>query len=63
MPGVVYVDVVATGEEARACGRLSLGDRVGLTGRLERHEWRDPKARWVVAHSVLIDQFDVLDRD
>ena len=49
-PGVVYVDVTTFGHEARECARLSAGDRIGLSGRLEDDE----------GGHVLIDQLDFL---
>lgn len=59
-PGVVYVDAIAVGAEARECAeRLDPGDRVGVVGRLEREEWRE-ESRWVVAYGVVIDQLDYL---
>lgn len=60
-PGVVYVDVATFGDEARECAnRLSIGDRIGLSGRLEVDEQRSPKGEWEVTHGVLIDQLDFL---
>lgn len=50
-PGVVYIDVTTFGREARDCTRrLSAGDRVGLSGRLEDDQ----------GGHVLIDQLDFL---
>jgi single-stranded DNA-binding protein len=50
-PGVVYVDVTTFGDEARECAaRLTIGSRVGLSGRLEA----EPSGH------VLIDQLDFL---
>ena len=53
-PGVVYVEALTFGEDARECGRrLSVGSRVGVLGRLIG----DPPhaGTW-----VLIDQLDYL---
>jgi single-stranded DNA-binding protein len=52
-PGVVYVGVTTFGENARECGRLKLGSRIGLSGRIDG----DPPhaGTW-----VLIDQLDLL---
>jgi single-stranded DNA-binding protein len=50
-PGVVYVDVTTFGDDARECAdRLSVGNRIGLSGRLEDDE----------GGHVLIDQLDLL---
>jgi single-stranded DNA-binding protein len=50
-PGVVYVEVTTFGRDARECaGRLSNGDRIGLSGRLEPED----------GHHVLIEQLDFL---
>lgn len=47
-PGVLYVDVLTFGEEARECAALSIGVTVGLAGRLDD------------GGHVLIDQLDFL---
>jgi single-stranded DNA-binding protein len=50
-PGVVYIDLITFGFEARDCAaRLVAGDRLGLSGRLE------PEA----GKHVLVDQLDFL---
>jgi single-strand DNA-binding protein len=50
-PGVVYIDITTFGHQARRCAaRLSNGDRIGLSGRLEPEDGRH----------VLIDQLDYL---
>jgi single-stranded DNA-binding protein len=60
-PGVVYLDVTTFGEEARECAaRLSEGDRVGLSGRLDVDEHARPDGGWEETHGVLIDQLDIL---
>lgn len=60
-PGVVYVDVTTFGLEAVDCAeRLKRGDRLGLTGRLERDEHRTPDGERRVEHAVLVDQLDLL---
>lgn len=59
-PGVVYIDVTSFGAQARTCvERLGPGDRVGLSGRLERDVYRTPEGEWQVDHAVLIDQLDL----
>ena len=53
-PGVVYVDVTIFGLRAQECAeRLTLGSRVGLTGRLDSDDPRE-------SAGVLIDQLDYL---
>ncbi len=53
-PGVVYMDVVTVGPDARECKRrLKTGSRIGLAGRLDSD---DPRS----AAGVLIDQLDYL---
>ena len=57
-PGIISVEVLTFGLEARDCAdRLSLGDVVAVAGRLERDEWTGPPAEGLV---VLIDQIDFL---
>ena len=57
-PGVIYVDVVAFGKQAVACGEeLAEGDRIGISGTLERDDSLDGRgprrSRWEVhAHQV-----------
>jgi single stranded DNA-binding protein len=59
-PGVVYVDVRTFGADAReAAGRLRRGDRIGLSGRIERDE-RTRGGERRVDQAVLIDQLDLL---
>jgi len=60
-PGVVYIDVTTFGLEAVDCAeRLKRGDRLGLTGRLEREEYRTPEGERRVDHAVLVDQLDLM---
>ncbi|HEX8744043.1 MAG TPA: single-stranded DNA-binding protein [Thermoleophilaceae bacterium] len=60
-PGVVYVDVTTFGLEAIDCAeRLRRGNRLGLTGRLEREEYRTPEGGRRVDHAVLVDQLDLM---
>jgi single-stranded DNA-binding protein len=56
--GVVYLDVATFGPEARECAQLHEGASIGLSGRLESDDPRDPVyPPW---SGVLIDQLDVL---
>jgi single-stranded DNA-binding protein len=61
-PGVVYVDVSAFDAQARDCaGELAAGDRIGVSGTLERDDSlvQGPRrSRWEVhAHQIdLVDQ-------
>ena len=60
-PGVVYVDVTTFGLEAVDCAeRPRRGDRLGLTGRLEREEYRTAGGERRVDHAVLVDQLDLM---
>jgi single-stranded DNA-binding protein len=59
LPGVVYVEIATFGLKARDCAeRLRRGDRLGLTGRLERDEYRAESGEWLVEYAVLADQLD-----
>ena len=57
-PGVIYVDVTAFGQQADACAHgLVAGDRIGVSGTLERDDSLDSRgprrSRWEVhAHQV-----------
>jgi single-stranded DNA-binding protein len=57
-PGVIYVDVTAFGDQARACAEeLAAGLRVGVSGMLAREDSLDRhgprRSRWqVYAHQV-----------
>jgi single-stranded DNA-binding protein len=61
-PGVVYVDVSAFDVQARNCAKeLAAGDRIGVSGTLERDDSLDQRprrSRWEVhAHQIdLVDQ-------
>jgi single-stranded DNA-binding protein len=62
LPGVIYVDVTAHGEQARTCANeLTPGRRIGVSGTLERDdslESRGPRrSRWEV-HAYQIDLLD-----
>ena len=61
-PGVIYVDVTAHGQQARMCAdRLGPGQRVGISGTLEREDSLDAfaprRSRW----EVHVHQVDFLD--
>jgi single-strand DNA-binding protein len=57
-PGVIYVDVTAFGQQAETCATgLVAGDRIGVSGTLERDDSLDSRgprrSRWEVhAHQV-----------
>jgi single-stranded DNA-binding protein len=61
-PGVIYVDVTAFGVQARLCATALAGQRLGVSGSLERDdslESRGPRrSRWEV-HAHQIDLIDV----
>ena len=62
-PGVIYIDVTAYGKQARRCAdELSAGQRVGVSGRLERDDSLDDRgprrSRWEV-HAYQVDLIDV----
>ena len=61
-PGVIYVDVAAYGQQARACaGQLRDGQRIGISGTLERDDSLDSRgprrSRWEV-HAYQVDLLD-----
>jgi single-stranded DNA-binding protein len=61
-PGVIYVDVAAHGQLARLCvSELAPGQRIGISGTLERDDSLDGRgprrSRW----EVLAHQIDFLD--
>ena len=61
-PGLVYVEVVATGlRAADLAQRLVAGMRVGVSGRLELDEWTDPDGVPRSRYEVMADQLEVLD--
>jgi single-stranded DNA-binding protein len=63
-PGVVYVEVTTFGAEAIACAeRLKRGDRIGLSGRLERDDYLIDEGEWRTDHGVLVEQLDLLTED
>jgi single stranded DNA-binding protein len=60
-PGVVYVEAAAFGADALECAaRLRAGDAIGVSGRIEREEYRTREGQRRVDHAVLIDQLDLL---
>jgi single-stranded DNA-binding protein len=61
-PGVIYIDVMAYGRQARQCkSELAVGDRIGVAGRLERDDSLDARgprrSRWEV-HAYQVDFLD-----
>jgi single-stranded DNA-binding protein len=61
-PGVIYIDVMAYGRQARQCkSELAAGDRIGVAGRLERDDSLDARgprrSRWEV-HAYQVDFLD-----
>jgi single-strand DNA-binding protein len=61
-PGVVFVEVAATGLRARelAAGVVD-GMRVGVSGRLDLDEWVDAEGERRSRYEVMADQLEVLD--
>ena len=61
-PGLVYVEVVATGLRAHDIAREArAGVRVGVSGRLELDEWTEPGGEHVTRYEVMADQLELLD--
>ena len=61
-PGVVYVEVTATGLHGRQLAEeLVEGMRIGVAGRLELDEWVTPAGERLSRLDVIADQLDVLD--
>jgi single-stranded DNA-binding protein len=61
-PGLVYVEVVATGLRAHdLVAAVASGMRVGVSGRLELDEWTDPAGELHSRYEVMADQLEVLD--
>ena len=63
-PGVIYIDVTAYGKQARRCAEhLAAGQRIGVSGRLERDDSLDDRgprrSRWEV-HAYQVDLLDHL---
>jgi single-stranded DNA-binding protein len=61
-PGVIYVDVSAYGQQATTCAAgLRDGQRIGISGTLEREDSLDSRAprrsRWEV-HAYQVDLLD-----
>ena len=61
-PGVIYIDVTAYGKQARRCAeQLVAGQRIGVSGRLERDDSLDDRgprrSRWEV-HAYQVDLLD-----
>ena len=61
-PGVVYVEVVASGlRAADLLVELRDGMRIGVSGRLELDEWTEADGERRSRYEVLADQLEVLD--
>jgi single-stranded DNA-binding protein len=61
-PGLVYVEVVATGLRAQdLVAEVASGMRVGVSGRLELDEWIEPGGESRARYEVMADQLEVLD--
>ena len=61
-PGVVYVEVTASGLQAREIhGALVVGGRVGVTGRIALEEWVGDDGKRHSRYEVMADQLEVLD--
>ena len=61
-PGLVYVEVVATGLRAHDIVRdARAGARVGVSGRLELDEWTEPGGEHRARYEVMADQLELLD--
>jgi single-strand DNA-binding protein len=61
-PGLVYVEVVATGLRAHDVAREArAGVRVGVSGRLELDEWTEPGGERRTRYEVMADQLELLD--
>lgn len=61
-PGLVYVEVVATGLRAHDIVRdARAGSRIGVSGRLELDEWTEPGGERRTRYEVMADQLELLD--
>jgi single-strand DNA-binding protein len=61
-PGVVYVEVTASGWQAREIhAALVVGGRVGVAGRIELDEWITPEGERASRYEVMADQLELLD--
>ncbi|MFL5782366.1 MAG: single-stranded DNA-binding protein [Thermoleophilaceae bacterium] len=61
-PGLVYVEVVATGLRAHdVASEARIGMRIGVSGRLELDEWTDPDGERRMRYEVIADQLELLD--
>jgi single-strand DNA-binding protein len=61
-PGVVYVEVTTSGWGAHEVhDALTVGGRIGVTGRIELDEWVTPEGERRSRYEVMADQLEVLD--
>ena len=61
-PGLVYVEVVATGLRAHDVVEVArAGARIGVSGRLELDEWKEAGGERRSRYEVMADQIEVLD--
>ena len=61
-PGLVYVEVVATGLRAQDLVETArAGMRIGVSGRLELDEWTDADGERRSRYEVMVDQLELLD--
>jgi single-strand DNA-binding protein len=61
-PGLVYVEVVATGLRAHdVAADARAGTRIGVSGRLELDEWTEPGGERRSRYEVMADQLELLD--
>ena len=61
-PGVVYVEVVATGWSARELAEgVAVGTRIGVSGRIDLDEWVGAGGERHSRFEVMADQLELLD--
>ena len=61
-PGVIYVDILAIGRQVDQCAQLTVGSRVGVTGRLEAGPQGVRPTAGDMAFRILIEQIEILDQ-
>jgi hypothetical protein len=60
-PGVIYVDILAIGRQVDRCAQLTVGSRIGVTGRLEAGTTGVRRTGGVAPLRILIEQIEILD--